>query len=186
MNDMTIFEKIEKLQEEKNYVKIKRDVGNKYYALSHGYILGHSFDFVFLKENDDFLFNGFAIFPISSIIKIRHNNYDQFFDAIMEQEGQKKLIEMPYQIDLESWETIFNSIKNTKLNCVVENENNKRFFFKIGEIVKVKKRSLKILNFDPAGYLDDELTKIKYKEISAIGFDDNYTNTMSKYLRGKL
>ncbi|SFA55968.1 hypothetical protein SAMN04488511_11588 [Pedobacter suwonensis] len=62
MNDMTIFEKIEKHQEDKNYVKIKRDVGNKSYILSHGYILDHSFDFVFLKVNDDFLFNGFTIF----------------------------------------------------------------------------------------------------------------------------
>jgi len=183
MNDMTIFEKIEKHQAEKNYVKIKRDVGNKSCILSHGYILDHSFDFIFLKENDDFLFNGFTIFPISSITKIRHNNYDQFFDSIMEQEEQKKLVEMPYQIDLESWETIFNSIKNTNLKCVVENENNERFFFKIGEIVKVKRRSLKILNFDPAGYLDFEPTKIKYKEISSVSFDDNYTVTMSKYLR---
>ncbi|SFA55973.1 hypothetical protein SAMN04488511_11589 [Pedobacter suwonensis] len=103
----------------------------------------------------------------------------------MKQEGKKKLIEMPYQIDLESWETIFNSIKDTNLNCTVENENDKRFFFKIGEIVKVKKRNLKILNFDPAGYLDDKPTKVKYKEISAVGFDDHYTNTMTKYLRKK-
>ena len=180
---MTIFEKIEKHQIEKNYVKIKRDVGNKSYILSHGYILDHSFDFVFLKENDDFLFNGFTIFPISSITKIRHNDYDKHFDFIMEQEGQKRLIEIPYQIDLESWESIFNSIKNTNLKCAVENENSDRFFFKIGELVKVKSRSFKILNFDPAGYLDNEPTKIKYKEISSVSFDDFYTNTMSKYLR---
>ncbi|MBO9674028.1 MAG: hypothetical protein J7577_11330 [Sphingobacteriaceae bacterium] len=180
---MTIFEKIEKHCAGKNYVKIKRDVGNKSYELSHGYILDFSFDFVILKENDDFLFNGYKIFQISSIVKIRHNNFDQFFDSIMEREGQKKLIKIPYQIDLESWETIFNSIKELKLSCTVENENDNNFFFKIGKIVKIKKRNLKILNFDPAGYLDEEPTKIKYKEISAVGFDDNYTNTMSKYLK---
>jgi hypothetical protein len=182
---MTIFEKIERYCTEKNYVKIKRDVGNKSYILSHGYIIDYSFNFVFLKMNDDFLFNGFAIFPISSIAKIRHNNYDQFFDFIMEREGQKELVKIPFQINLETWETIFNSLKEIDISCTVENENDDNFFFSIGEIVNVKKRSFKILNFDPAGYIDDQPTKIKYKEISAIGFNDNYTNTMSKYLRAK-
>ncbi|WP_316847556.1 hypothetical protein [Pedobacter psychrodurus] len=180
---MTIFEKIEKHQIEKNYVKIKRDVGNKSYVISRGYILTHSFDFVLIVEDNNFVFDGYRIFPIASITKIRHNEFDQFYDSIMEQEGHKKLIELPYQIDLESWESIFDSIKNINLKCAVENENNDRFFFKIGELVKVKRRSLKILNFDPAGYIDDEPTKIKYKEISSVSFDDNYTNTMSKYLR---
>ncbi|WP_412465823.1 hypothetical protein [Pedobacter sp. KLB.chiD] len=86
---------------------------------------------------------------------------------------------------MESWETIFNSVKELKLNCSVENESYDNFFFKIGTIVKVKKRGLKILNFDPAGYLDEEPTKIKYIKVSALGFDDNYTNTMGKYLRTK-
>lgn len=180
---MTIFEKIQKHQSEKNYVKIKRDVGNKSYELSHGYILDFSFEFVLLKENDDFVFNGYKIFKISSIVKIRHNNCDQFFDSIMEREGQKKFINIPYQIDLESWETIFESIRELKLSSSVENENHNNFFFKIGNIVKVKKRSLKILNFNPAGYLDKEPTEIKYNKISALGFDDNYTNIMSKHLR---
>ena len=182
---MTIFEKIEKHCTEKNYVKIKRDVGNKSYVLSHGYILDYSFDFVILKVNDDFLYNGFTVFPISSIAKIRHNSYDQFFDFIMEHEGQKDKIKITHKINLETWETIFNSIKEANLSCSVENENYDKFFFKIGELVNVKKRSLKILNFDPAGYIDDQPTKIKYKEISAVGFDNNYTNTISKYLRAK-
>jgi hypothetical protein len=180
---MTIFEKIQKHQAEKNYVKIKRDVGNKSHILSHGYIIDYSYDFVLIIENDDFRFNGYRIFPIASIAKIRHNDYDQFFDEIMEQEDQKKLIKISNQIDLENWKTIFTSIKQANLKCAVENENNERFFFKIGEVVKVKEKGLKILNFDPAGYIDDEPTKIKYKEVSSISFDDNYTNTMSKYLK---
>eukprot|EP01012_Entosiphon_sulcatum_P013814 TRINITY_DN19003_c0_g1_i1.p1 TRINITY_DN19003_c0_g1~~TRINITY_DN19003_c0_g1_i1.p1 ORF type:complete len:184 (-),score=27.94 TRINITY_DN19003_c0_g1_i1:686-1237(-) len=182
---MTIFEKIQKHLAERNYVKIKRDVGNKSLVLSHGYILDHSFDFVLIIENDDFVFNGYKIFPISSIVKIRNNDYDQFFDGIMEQEGQKELIKISHHIDLENWKSIFNSIKQANLNCAVENENDDLFFFKIGEIIKVKERSLKILNFDPAGYIDNEPTKIKYKEISSVSFDDNYINTMSKYVRLK-
>lgn len=182
---MTIFEKIQKHQAERNYVKIKRDVGNKSYELSHGYILDHSFDFVLIIENDDFVFNGYKIFPISSIVKIRNNDYDQFSDEIMEQEGQKELIKIPHQIDLENCKSIFTSIKQANLNCAVENENDELFFFKIGEIIKVKERSLQILNFDPAGYLDEKPTKVKYKEITAVTFDDNYINTMSKYVRVK-
>lgn len=183
---MTIFEKIAKHTAEKNFVKITRDVGNKIYQMSYGYILNYSFDFILLIESDECRLNGYRVYPSASIVKIRHNKYDKFSDKILIEEGQKEFATISHQIDLESWKSIFNSIKNTNLNCSVENENNKRFFFKIGEIVKVKRRSLKILNFDPAGYLDDEPTKIKYKEISAIGFDDNYTNTMTKYLRAKL
>jgi hypothetical protein len=183
---MTIFEKIEKHQAAKNYVKIKRDVGSKSYQISRGYILDHSFDFVLIIEDDNFVPDGYRIFPIASIAKIRNNNYDQFYDTIMEQEGQKKLIKIPYEIDLENWKNIFNSIKQANLNCVVENETDELFFFKIGEIIKVKERSLKILNFDPEGYFDNEPTKIKYKEISSISFADNYTTTMSKYARKRI
>lgn len=180
---MTIFEKIEKHQAAKNYVKIKRDVGNKSYELSHGYILDHSFDFVLIIENNDFVFNGYRIFPIASIAKIRNNHYDQFFDSIMETEGQKNLIQIPYQIDLENWETIFNSIKSNDLTCSIENENDQEFFFKIGKIAKIKGKSVQIRNFDPAGYLDDEPTKIMYKSISQATFGDNYITTISKYTR---
>ena len=180
---MTIFEKIAQHRTEKNFVKITRDVGNKIYQISYGYILNYSFDFILLIESDECRLNGYRVYPTASIVKIRNNKFDKFSDMILIEEGHKEFAKIPYQIDLESWKNIFNSIKNINLNCAVENENNKRFFFRIGEIVKVKEKYLQILNFDPAGYLDFEPTKIKYKEISSVSFDDNYTNTMSKYLR---
>lgn len=180
---MTIFEKIVKHSAENNYVKIKRDVGKKSFELSHGYILAYSFDFVLIIENNDFLLNGYAILPITAIVKIRHNYYDQFFDSIMEAEGQKNLIQIPYQIDLENWETIFNSIESNDLTCSIQNENEQEFFFKIGQIAKIKGKSVQIRNFDPAGYLDDEPTKIMYKSISQASFGDNYITTISKYTR---
>jgi hypothetical protein len=180
---MTIFEKIVKHSFEKNYVKIKCDVGKKSYKICHGYILNYSSEFILLIENDNFIFDGYAVFLISSIVKIRNNEFDQHIDYIMAAENKKREIQISYPINLESWQTILKSINDAALYCSIENENENNFFFKIGEIKKINQKSLSILNFDPEGFLDKEPTKIKYKEISKITFDDNYTSIMSKYLQ---
>jgi len=139
-----------------------------------------------LIENDDFKFNGYSIFPISSILKIRNNDYDKYFDFIMDNEQLKHEIRISYPINLESWAEIFESIKKAGLTCYVENENYKEYFFAISKIEKIKRKNLYVRNFDPSGLIDSEPTKINYKNISIIGFDDNYTNTMSRYATERL
>lgn len=180
---MTIFEKIELYKNQKNYCKITRQVDQKSKRLSNGYIVDYSYDFVLIIETHDFKFEGFSIFPISSIVKIRFNEYDQYFDYIMEAEEQKSLIKIDYSIDLSDWRSIFKSIKKTELICIVEKEGKKNPFFLIGPIEEVKNKKALIRNFDPLGYLDKEPTKIPFKDISIVKFNDPYGNTFGKYLR---
>lgn len=180
---MTIFEKIELYKTQKNYCKITRQVDQKSKCLSHGYIVDYSYNFVLLLETHDFKFEGFCIFPISSIVKIRFNEYDQYFDYIMEAEQKKKLIKIDYPIDLTDWKSIFKSIKKTELVCIIEKEGKKNPFFLIGPIEEVKNKKVLIHNFDPLGYLDKEFTKVRFKDISQAKFNDPYGNTFGKYLR---
>ena len=180
---MTIFEKLAFHKKEKAYCRIKRLIREKPYKLTNGYVLDYSDDFVLVKEVGDIALDGLSILPIRSIVKIRHNHYDKYMDYMLEAEGLKDQVKQTFKIDLSNWHTIFTSIQEIGLNCTVENESDKYFFFKIGPIVKVKKKSILLQNFDPEGYLDEEPTKIRFKEITTIGFDDNYTNVFSKYLR---
>ena len=104
----------------------------------------------------------------------------------MDNEQLKHEIRISYPINLESWAEIFESIKKAGLTCYVENENYKEYFFAISKIEKIKRKNLYVRNFDPSGLIDSEPTKINYKNISIIGFDDNYTNTMSRYATERL
>ncbi|WP_316805039.1 hypothetical protein [Pedobacter nototheniae] len=182
---MTIFEKIELYKTQKNYCKITRQVDQKSKRLSHGYIVDYSYNFVLIIETHDFKFEGYSVFPISSIVKIRFNEYDQYFDYIMEAERQKELIKIDYSIDLSDWKSIFKTVKKTKLICTIEQEGRKKPLFLIGPIEEVKNKKTLIHNFDPLGFLDKEATEIRFKDISIIKFDDPYGNTFAKYLRNK-
>lgn len=180
---MTIFEKLAFHKKEKALCRIKRLIEDKPYKLTNGYVIDYSDDFVLVREVGDITLCGLCILPIRSIIKIRYNRYDKYMDYMLEAEGLKEQVKQTFKIDLNSWQTIFTSIQETGLNCKIENESDKHFFFKIGPIIKVKKKNVLINDFDPEGYLDEKPDKIRFKEITSVGFDDNYTNVFSKYLR---
>lgn len=180
---MTIFEKLAFHQSVKALCRIKRRIAKDQSIFTYGYVLAYSDDFVLVKEVGDHRIDGCKILPISAIVKIRHNEFDKYNDYILESENLKDQVKNCYNLDLTNWQTIFTSIQKIGLNCTVENESDKYFFFKIGPVVKVKKKSILLQNFDPAGYIDEEPTKIRFKEITTVGFDDNYTNVFGKYLR---
>ncbi|MEE1945474.1 hypothetical protein VRU48_10165 [Pedobacter sp. KR3-3] len=182
---MTIFEKLALYKKEKTCCRIKRLVEKSTHKFTYCYILDYSDDFVLVKEIAEIHPDGFRIIPIIDIVKIRNNKYDKYMDYMLESEGLKEGIKITFKIDLSNWQSIFTSLKENDLNCIIENESDKNFFFSIGPVIEVKKKSLWHIDFDPEGYLDNEPSKIKFKNITSITFDNNYINVFSKYLRNK-
>jgi len=178
-----IIEKIKFHQETKKYAKISREVSNCITLYSHGFILGHSKNFILLQETDDFRVLGFQIFPIEQIKKVRFNKWDKYYDKILQWEGEKDKIGIEYLIDLKNWKTIFESIKNTTLNVIVECESSDIDSFTIGPIEGIGKKEVVIANFDPEGYFDDEPSSIDYTSITKVQFNEHYVNILSKYTR---
>jgi len=181
---MKIRNKIEYHFNEKKYARITRKVAKNQHEITRGYIVDFSDSFIAVQLTDDFKFGGFNILPIDQIKKIRYNKYDKCYDKIMAGEGQKKRLGLETNVRLSSWESIFLSLQKRKKNIIVECEHPKINSFTIGPITKITDRSVYIRYFDAAGILDKESTKIKFKHISKVLFDDRYIDVFSKYVEG--
>lgn len=182
---MKIQKKIERNFKEKRYSKITRKISKKEAVINEGYILDYSDRFILMQEEHDFTFRGFWILESSKIKKFRYNKYDKYYDFIIESEGLKKNLKVKTKVKLSSWETILTSLQEAKKHIIVECEHRKRDQYIIGEIIKVTSKSVSILYFSPEGILDKKPTKVKYKNITKISFDDKYVDIYSKYLRKK-
>ncbi len=165
----------------KQFVRITREKGD-FKETSNGYIVGYAPEFILLQECSDFELGGYSIIPRATITKIRYNKYDKFYDKIMRKEKVLKKVGKKWKIDLKSWNSIFKSIQNTKLNAIIECEEPEKDYFYIGAIKDVKKKSVSILPFDAQGNWEKAATKQPYEAITKVTFDDRYVNVFSKYL----
>ncbi len=132
---------------------------------------------------NNFRFDGYIIMPIYAIKKARISEYEVANLHILKEEGILKDLGIKYPIDLNSWQSIFESIKAHKQFAIVESEQAQVDSFLIGKLEKIGKKKLSLLYFDGAGIFEKDIIKKKYKDITSVQFDDNYTNTFSKYVR---
>lgn len=182
---MILTDKIAVHRKDKRFSKVKREVAKNTFESNEGFIVDYSADFIVLQEIDDFVIRGFLIIPLKTIVEIRLNNKDKYFESIYKKEGITDEIKKKHNIDLTNWETIFKSIKKLNFNVIIKNENPEDDTFDIGPIIKITKKSVFIRYFDAMGIFDDELTKIDWDFITLVNFDDIYINTLSKYLKVK-
>ncbi len=158
---------------------------NEFKGNSKGYILDYSNSFLLLQEVDDFRVLGFLIIPIETISGVRFNKDDKYQDKIMFWEKQKEKIGITYKIDLTNWNTVFQSIKATGHNVIIEGEALNDGYFTIGPIKRVAKNAVSIQYVSTGGFLEMPLDKIDYTDITIVQFNDRYIDIFSKYLRVK-
>ncbi len=180
---MNLKEKIKFHCENKKYCAIERKFGKTFLTMKRGFIVDYSNEFVLLQEVDDFFIDGYLIFPLKSIAELRFNNKDRYYDRMLRGEKLIEKVGVKYKIDITSWQTIFQSIKDLGLNVIIQNEDPINDSFDIGPITEIDSTSVSIRYFNSQGLLDEEPTKISWDLISIINFDDRYTITMGKYLR---
>ncbi len=171
--------------EKVRFTRITRKISDDLEEISRGYVVDLSDDFVVIQLTDDFKMLGFNIFPIKHIIKVRYNNYDRYYDKIMELEKEKDSIGLKTKIDLATWKSVFKTFQQKRMNIIVECESADSATFTIGSVKKITKESVYILYFNAAGFVDEKPTRIDFNKISKIMFDDRYIDIFSKYLRKK-
>ena len=101
-----------------------------------------------------------------------------FCEKSMHRDGVAGQIKAP-GIDISSWQSIFNSLRECGEWAIVENENEE--IFHIGIILKAGKNKLTMREFDADGKWQEE-TKIPYKEITSVSFKTRYIKNFRKYL----
>lgn len=180
---MDIKKKIKDHYKNQKFARITRRISKFDKEISRGYIVGKSDDFIILQAVEDFLLSGFSILPIRQIKKIRYNNFDEYYDKIVGWEKFKKKLKFKKNINLESWATILEFFKKEQKNIIIECEHYKHNLFLIGSIKKVTKKSVYIHYFNAEGVFDKKLTKVNFKDITSVTFDDRYIDVFSKYTR---
>ncbi|MCL2130903.1 MAG: hypothetical protein FWH36_00385 [Lentimicrobiaceae bacterium] len=176
-------ERIKDFFENKKFARITRQVSEDSNAISRGYIVDFSNDFIVIHETDDFKMLGYSILPIKDIKELRYNNYDRYYDKIMKWEQEKDNITLKSKVNLKNWKSIFETFQANKSNIIVYREDPEFDSFTIGSIEKVTTKSVYILYFDANGFWDKEPTKIGFANITKILFDDRYIDVFSKYTR---
>lgn len=180
---MTIQEQIKYHLDNKKYCRVERQIAENTFEQNDGYIVNASDDFILLQEVVDFKVDGYCVFPISSISKIRFNGTDQYFDKMLQWEKVVDQVSNKYNVDLTDWSTIFKSIKKVGFNVMIQNEDPEVEALVIGRIVGIEEETIDVQDFDTEGYLDNEITEVPYNEITIAHFDSAYINVFSKYLR---
>lgn len=171
----------------KLYTRITRGLKNDFEEILRGYIIKYSKDFVLVKEEEDFRFIGFQIIPIKTIREIRYNLNDKYCDYINKSEYNinEFILQKDQDVNLASWDSIFNDLKNNNEAIISECEKFKHDYFCIGFIKEVKEKSACFEYFDAQGYIDEEFVEHKYKWITKVTFKDNYSKVFSKYTRNR-
>lgn len=140
------------------------------------YIHAANDKFLLGQADDDFCLNGYSIRKLSQL-----KNIDTGFktiDEINKRFGITDGLRTP-EVDISSWQTIFESLK--RLNTYVEIEDAINGQFAIGVIEKVLKTKLHIRHFDADGIWEEDELVIPYSRITSVQWGTRYAEYWQRY-----
>ena len=148
----------------------------------YGFVLGKNSELTYLILEYDFKLDGYQIIRTDDLTTFSTSDTNKYCAAIMKREGLLKDYPQP-AIQLDSWHTVFQSLKKMDFFIIVEDENEDDFM--IGPIVRVNKQSVTIRYFDSVGEWKDA-ENIRYEDITSVKFGDNYSRMHQKYIDEEL
>jgi hypothetical protein len=154
----------------------------------HGIPLAASETLVLLQEVHEFHLDGYTVMPLKSVAAIRAGRAEETIQRILVGEGVYPKAGISYDVQLDSFQDLFRSLKKAGKNVIVEllpegprDEMDQAFL--IGRIVGMSARSVAIMHFDAVGQWSSESTVLPYDMIKWVTFDTEYINVFSKYLQ---
>ena len=135
--------------------------------------------FFYGAEEDDFIGDGFSIRRICDLKKVEIKD-DKCIEFLRKEKVFDSINPPPVQLD--SWRTIFESLKKSEKYVIVEHDSldEDEEDFVIGRIDKINKNSLIMKNFDADGVWDEMI--LPFSWITSVTFRSRYVSTWEKYL----
>lgn len=137
---------------------------------------------LFIGANeDDFSIDGYTIRRIKDVVSVKIKD-DKCLEIDIA-EGLLDEIALP-DIDISSWHSAFESLKELDRNIIVEKESSiaDDCQFAIGRIAQINDDYLLLREFDAEGNWLYDNTIIPYSEITSVTIDSRYVRVFSKYL----
>lgn len=137
--------------------------------------------FILGQEEDDFVLDGYCIRKISQLKKVEIK--DDKCNEINKLFGITEQIVNP-DIDISSWQSIFESLSQLDLYIQIENSFSEQFA--IGIIEKVFKDRIYFKPFDADGVWDEDGLEIRYSQITSVQWGTRYAQYWKRYLEHEL
>lgn len=173
-------EKIETLQQGINKCLLCRcyftyDDNYFYYyphAVNERFMLG--------REEDDFSLDGYSIRKLSQLKKVELKN--DKCNEINRMLGVTEQLMDP-QIDIGSWQSIFEDLKGLNTYIIIENENNGQFA--IGMIEKLLRNKVIFKRFDADGEWETDGIEIPFSQITSVTWNSRYIKGWKYYFENQ-
>ncbi len=128
----------------------------------------------------DFQPDGYRVICLDDIYDVIRDGSEEFFERIIAAEGVYEKLKTPTFVNLTSWRTVLLSLKGRFDFCIIECDAEDDFL--VGKLMDVREDEFTFWYFDATGKWDDELDVVDYDDVTAVSFDDNYINTIIKYI----
>jgi hypothetical protein len=182
---MNLEKKFKKSLDEKWYLRFKTTHPEK--DAYDGIVTHIKKDFIAIREEADFEFDGIEIFPKSSIKEIRDGKYDKCGNEIIRFNGTIKKLRPPRWLDpCETLPAVIAYMKEKDIWPGIEILFNKEkdSAFYIGPITKYGKKNFTIRCYDAAGKWEKQY-ELEYAEIFRIVIDNKYCKNFNAFMRAK-
>lgn len=149
----------------------------------NGYLLGLSDELGLMHAFDDFHPDGYTLFPVSCVTRIRSGDYERKWDSIVQAEGLLAGVDQVLQIELNNLQSAILSVDRQFSwmileACLPDGEEE----FSIGQLISINADEVLFDHFDPLGHWSEEPAEIPLPEIEVVQFETDYLRTFRKYL----
>lgn len=177
---MKVQEKIDILKQSINESKMTTCYFSHDSSYVHYYVSAVNNKFILGIEEFDFRIKGYELRKLSRLERVSIR--DDKTNEINKMLGLTDSLIHP-QVDMSSWESIFNSKCLEKELIMIECDNDGTEYF--GKVVKVFKNCIYFLEFDAKGVWSEEPFIINYRDIDGIVWNSWYLNGWKYYFEQK-
>ena len=172
-------QELKRFQQDGSLVAIRRSAvdGNKI----QGFVLGSSARLVLLQYVYDFNLDGLMLLRVEDISEIARTKTEELHEKLLAEEGLLCRVPLGYSIDLRSWRSAIDDLRQEHSIIILESELLEEPDFVIGRILEVGKDQVSVRFFTGAANWLDEPVRIKYKDITSCQVATNYANVYQRH-----
>jgi hypothetical protein len=144
-------------------------------------------DFIVLREEEYFEFDGIVILPKRFIKNVRDGKYDKCCNEILRHNGAIKKFKAPNWIDAcETIPQILSLMQKRDIwgavEIIINDETDTDFY--LGKFTQVNEKEFSIKSYDATGKWEKDF-KLDFDGIFRIEFDSKYCNYFNSFMKSK-
>jgi len=145
-------------------------------------ILKESEKLILIRDIKDWHYDAYMIIPKKYIRKIKYGKNEKCRESILPELSQ--LPEKIEKLDISSIYSVLNQLYQMDQGVCIENARIDGLFA-IGKIIKTKNKKVTLKEIDLCGQFKQKGLEIRYKDITSIFFDDEYSSKLFSFVKLK-